>query len=106
MTLTLLHGYPDCIGKRFSWCGYGNGPVAYSQVTGDPIVLPGFQHYIDNIAPAMTVSRNFFVFAVPNAVDFRAAWQLRWYAIGGGEVQAGTNLSAERIQLFGLGGVY
>lgn len=106
MTLTLLPGYPDRIGKRFAWCGSGAGPTAYSQATGDPLVLPGFQNYIDNCYPAMTVSRNFMVFPIPSAVGARATWQLRWFNIAAGEVAIGTNLSAERIQLSGLGGVY
>jgi hypothetical protein len=40
MQLTLLHGYPDLIGKRFAFVGYGTGPASYSRTTGDAIALP------------------------------------------------------------------
>lgn len=111
MQLTLLHGYPDYVGKRFNWCGNGIGPASYVQVTatggGDPLVLPGFGNYIDFAAPALTISRTYLVIPVPVLVGARATWRLKWTTQSSGtEVSAAVNLSAESVQLAGFGGVY
>jgi hypothetical protein len=106
MQLTLLHGYPDMIGRRFDWCGYGNGPASYV-AAGDPLdPLPtGFSNHIDNINPAMTVSGNYIVYGKPSAGGPRADWVLIWTQAGT-PVVAGTDLSQEVVQLSGLGGKY
>ena len=107
MTLTLLPGYPDKIGKRFAWCGSGVGPSSYNSTNGDAISLPGFQNQIDSIAPAVTVSKTYLVIGVPATVGKRPTWVLRWYTRSSAvEVVNGTDLSAEKVQLFGFGGTY
>jgi hypothetical protein len=78
MTLTYLHGYPDRIGKRFAWAGYGAGPAVYNSALGDPITLPGFQNYIDTVNSALSVSGNYLVSAVPSVAGARANWSLFW----------------------------
>jgi hypothetical protein len=111
MQLTLLHGYPDYVGKRFLLCGTGKGPASYVQVTttggGDPLAVPSFQRYADIWFPTLTVSGTYIVYPVPVAVGVRPTWRLKWVtASTGAEVSAATNLSAESVQLAGIGGDY
>jgi hypothetical protein len=113
MKLTLLHGYPDYIGKRWAFCGNGVGPTSYVQKTsaggGDPVVPVRFQNYIDIIFPAMSVSGTYIVYPYPvnSAIGPRLSWALKWVTIStGAEVAASTDLSAEKVQLGGFGGDY
>lgn len=78
MQLTLLHGYPDFIGKRQAWAGYGNGPSSYA-TGGDPIVLPQYENYIDAVfGPVYSVSGNYLVTPIPSGVGPRQTWKLKW----------------------------
>lgn len=107
MQVTLLKGYPDYIGKRFAWCGFGNGPSSY--VTGgDTITLPGFENYIDVIfAGGFAVSKTYYVDAVQSGTGPRQTWKLVWtVAATDAEVANGVDLSAEKVQFGGFGGVY
>jgi len=107
MQVTLLNGYPDLIGKRSSWAGYGNGPTSYSQTVGDMIELPGFQYYIDAVFGGVSVSGTYFVIAQPSAQGPRGTWYLKWFTSStGAEVSNAVNLSAEKVQIGGLGGSY
>lgn len=78
MQLKLLFGYPDFIGRRFAWAGYGSGPSAY--VTGgDSIALPGFNQYVDAIFGSVyTVSGNYVVTPIPLGYGARQKWNLKW----------------------------
>lgn len=108
MTLTLLPGYPDRIGKRFAWVGNANGPAAY-ETGGVAIALPGFQNYIDAInASMMSVSGTYVMRAIPSAAGKRPTWKLKWYTAAAPqtEVTNATVLSAETVQLSGFGGTY
>jgi hypothetical protein len=109
MTLTLLPGYPDRIGKRFAWVGYANGPSSYT-TAGNAIALPGFQNYIDIITSSgiLTVTGTYYVRAIPSGGGKRPTWKLKWYSATTpfAEVTSATDLSAEVIQLAGFGGVY
>lgn len=106
MQLTLLKGYPDRIGKRFAFVGYGSGPASY--VTGgDTVTLGAFQNYIDWMGDATSISDTYFLRAIPSAVGPRATWEMKWFVIStGNEVANGVNLSAEQVQVGGFGGVY
>ncbi len=106
MALTLLHGYPDRIGKRFAWCGNYVGPKPY--VTGgDPVALTPFQNYIDSMHGSLSVSGTYFIRPIPSGAGPRATWKAKWIVVSSGnEVSNGTDLSAETIILDGLGGVY
>ena len=109
MQLTLLKGYPDYVGKRQIFCGSGVGPTSYVQKAsgGDPIVYPPYQNYIDVLFPAMSLSGTYIVYPYPSAVGARATWALKWVtASTGAEVSAAVDLSAEKVQLGGFGGVY
>lgn len=111
MQLTLLKGYPDRVGKRFILCGNGAGPKSYVTVTaaagGDPIAVPAFENYVDILFPAVSVSRTYIVYPIPNIVGARSTWRLKWCtASNGTEVSAATDLSAESVQIGGFGGVY
>jgi hypothetical protein len=114
MQLTLLHGYPDYIGKRFAFAGYGNGPASYvntgtGKTSGDPIIFPRYDNYIDSVETGgmISVSGTYYVQAMPSSVGPRATWVLRWFTVSTDvEVVNGTNLSNEQIVVSGLGGVY
>jgi hypothetical protein len=108
MQLTLLRGYPDFVGKRATFVGFGNGPASYNATTGDIVKLPQPNYYIDAIeSGALTVSGTYFVRAKPSGVGPRMTWALFWFSTaGGGAVSAGTPLSAEQIQIGGNCGQY
>jgi hypothetical protein len=109
MQVTLLNGYPDYVGKRFIWAGYGNGPSSYA-TGGDEIELPGFQSYIDTVDTSgiLTVSGTYTVRAIPSAAGPRATWKLKWYTAAAPqtEVTAAVDLSAEILFVSGKGGRY
>lgn len=107
MQLTLLHGYPDYMGKRFAFVGSGKGPAAY--VTGgDPVTLPGYKNYIDLLmSGGFSVSGTYYVDAIQVGVGARQTWKLVWTVTAtDAEVGNGVNLSAESIQVGGFGGDY
>lgn len=115
MQLTLLNGYPDMVGRRRIFCGYGAGPTSYSQTTGDVLSTVGYEVYWDNIFPtAIDPTGNFYAVPRPSAVGPRATWSLHWYyapgnTVGGtanAEVTANTNLSTYSLQVAGFGGQY
>lgn len=107
MNLNLYHGYPDLIGKRFAFAGYGVGPTSYSQTTKDPLSIPPYQNYIDVVHGGITVSGTYTVQAMPSGQGPRQTWKLRWVVFATGvEVANGINLSGETVILGGLGGRY
>lgn len=109
MQVTLLHGYPDYIGKRLAICGYGTGPKSYVQLAsgGDVVQFPRFQNYVDILFPAMSKSGTYIAYPFPTMVGARAVWALKWVtASTGAEVGAAVDLSAESVQIGGFGGVY
>ena len=108
MQLTLLKGYPDFVGKRATFVGFGTGPASYSQTTGDVIQFPLTNWYIDAInGSPMTVSGTYFVRPQPAGTGARQAWTLHWFVTSSGnEVGNATNLSAEKLQIGGAVGQY
>jgi hypothetical protein len=107
MNLTLLTGYPDNVGRRHIWCGYGSGPASYHQTTKDPITVPRFQFFIDCLFPAVSKSGTYLVYGIASGVGARQEWKLKWVtASSGAEVANGTNLSNEEVQLGGFGGQF
>jgi hypothetical protein len=114
MQMTFLHGYPDYIGKRFAWAGYGTGPVSYvgGATGGDPLIFPRFDNYIDTVESTGMLSTDgtYIAFAQSTGVGARQTWNLRYFAFTtagvGAEAVNGTNLSTKNFQLSGLGGVY
>jgi hypothetical protein len=117
MQLTLLKGYPDFVGKRATFVGWGNGPASYSQYTagiapaagtgGDPISLPLPNYYIDAASGGMSVSGTYYARATSSGVGPRQTWKLVWYVAGtNAQVAAAVNLSAEQIQIGGNCGQY
>jgi hypothetical protein len=78
MQLTYLHGYPDRIGKRFAFAGYGNGLASYT-TGGDLIVLPSYDNYVDAVfGPVYSVSGNYLVTPIPSGYGPRQTWKLKW----------------------------
>jgi hypothetical protein len=110
MQLTLLHGYPDYVGRRQIFAGFGNGPTSYTGGSSptDTILVPRFQFYIDAIAEiSISVSGTYYAIAQPSGVGPRATWYLRYFtASTGAEVSNSTNLSAEKFVVSGYGGQY
>jgi hypothetical protein len=112
MQITFLKGYPDYVGKRFIWAGSGSGPASYvntgtNGTSGDPLIFPRFQNYIDTANGDFTVSGTYYVHAQQASVAGRPAWRLRWYVSAtNAEVANGVNLSAEQLIVGGFGGVY
>ena len=108
MTLTMLNGYPDRVGKRLIWAGYGTGPSSYSQTTADVVALPGFQQYIDSIdSGGLSASGTYFIRAQPSGGGNRPTWKLRWYVTStNAEVANAVDLSAETVNIGGKGGMY
>lgn len=113
MILTMVNGYPDFIGYRQAFAGYGTGPASYL-ATGDPVTLQNKRRFIDVLfGGAMSLSGNYLVNAQPSATGERVTWTAQWfYANGahggtaGAEVSAGTNLSAETVQMGGFCGQF
>jgi hypothetical protein len=107
MILTMVNGYPDYIGYRQAFCGYGNGPASY--VTGgDPVTLQNNRRFIDVLFGGMkTVSGTYIVYAQPSASGERITWNAVWYvAATGAQVTPTTPLSAETVQMGGFCGQY
>lgn len=107
MQLKLLHGYPDFVGKRATFVGYGFGPASYNQTTGDIVTLPSPNYYIDAIPGGFqSISGNYSCRAQPSGVGARMTWALFWYTVAGSPVAAGFNLSAEQVQFGGFCGQF
>jgi hypothetical protein len=119
MQLTLLKGYPDFVGKRATFVGYGNGPASYTQFTaatapaagagGDPLTFPLPNYYIDSVDSngQTTVSGTYYIRAVSSGVGPRQRWTLIWIvAATNAQAGAAANLSAEQIQIGGKCGQY
>ncbi len=120
MQITLLHGYPDLVGRRRLYVAFGAGPASYVQFALGPPVSGGdvitglpFQTYIDSI-PGMAVSTDGTTIAIPQATGTgpRQTWRFRYFnftagtpAIGA-EVSAAVNLSTKNFQFFFIGGQY
>ncbi len=101
-----LEGYPDYVGKRFNWAGYGSGPSSYT-TGGIDLVLPRYNNYIDLVIPSTTVSGTYSVVGIPSVNNGRATWKLKWIVFAtGAEVANAVDLSAERLRVGGFGGVY
>lgn len=82
MQLTFLQGYPDYVGKRFIFAGYGSGPASYA-AAGDPIVLPRYDNYIDTVFGALSVSGAYQITAKPSGFGARQTWNLLWAGVLG-----------------------
>lgn len=108
MQLKLLSGYPDMIGRRRAFVGYGAGPSSYSQTTGDVVQPLGYDTYFDivNNTP-QDPTGTYYAEARPSAVGPRATWSLHWIVVAtGAEVANSTDLSGISLQVGGLLGQY
>jgi hypothetical protein len=111
MQLTRINnGYPDYIGKRQAFVGYGFGPTSYLQAAsgGDTISVQRYDYYVDYFAPALTSDGTYIVYPFPAvSTAGRQTWALKWVtASTGAEVSSGTNLSGESVILGGFVGSY
>ena len=121
MQVTLLHGYPDYIGKRQAWVGTGNGPASYTGGNSptDTLVIDRYQFYVDAITEiSISASGTYYAMAQPSVIPIatasqgslpnpRATWSIRYFTTtNGAEVNNGTNLSAEKFTVSGFGGQF
>lgn len=107
MILIMNPGYPDRIGKRFAFAGYGVGPASYNSTTKDVFALPGYQNYVDVLHGAVSVSGTYIIRPIPTTVGNRNVWKISWIVLATGvEAANATNLSAEKVVLGGTGGTY
>lgn len=108
MQLTLLHGYPDRVGRRAIFVGFGHGPTSYvgGNSPTDLVIVPVFQFYIDAIPPAVSSDGFYEVRFQPAGYGPRIAWHARYFSQGSGEAANGTDLSASIFQISGYGGFY
>lgn len=113
MILTMVNGYPDFIGYRQAFCGYGAGPASYVS-GGDPVTLQNNRRFIDVLFGGMlSLSGNYYVLAIPSASGERVTWSAQWFyangALGGtagAQVSAATVLSGETVQMGGFCGQF
>lgn len=108
MQLTLLKGYPDMVGRRRLFCGYGTGPTSYSQTTGDVVSAVGYETYFDEVFNTpQDPTGTYKAEARPSAVGGRATWSLHWIVVAtGAEVANAVNLSTYSLQVSAFGGQY
>jgi hypothetical protein len=118
MQVTLLHGYPDLVGRRRMYVGFGTGPASYVQYVASPAAggdtlagLP-FQTYIDSLQPCFSTDGTIFAMPIPSGTGPRQTWKFRYFNVSattpgiGAEVSAATNLSTKSFQFFFVGGQY
>lgn len=106
MQLTLLKGYPDLIGRRQAFVGYGNGPASYTAGTDDPVTIPGYERYIDVLfGGIISTDGTTVAIAHPSGYGARQTWNLQYY-VASSMAQASGNLSGKVFQVGGLGGEY
>ncbi len=105
--------YPDFVGRRALFVGFGNGPTSYVLGTGDLVTLSLPNYYIDVLLGGVTsVSGKYIVYPDPVGTGTRQQWYLRWfYATNppgtvGTEVANATNLSGESVQLGAMVGQF
>lgn len=108
MQLTLLKGYPDLIGRRQAFCGTGTGPAIYNATTGDPVIVPGYERYIDIVLEVpQDPTGTYYAVARPSLAGARATWSLFYYnASNSTAVGNATNLSAVSFVIAGFMGEY
>jgi hypothetical protein len=82
MQITLLHGYPDYVGKRFIFAGYGSGPASYL-ASGDPVALSRYGNYIDLLYSGISVSGIYSLRPLPSFAGARASWVYLWAYVPG-----------------------
>lgn len=106
MQLTLLKGYPDIVGLRRTFVGYGNGPASYTGGDDDPITIPTYGFQIDAVfGGMMSVSGTYYALAHPSGSGQSQTWNLQYYVSStSAPVGAAVDLSAEVFQIAGFGG--
>jgi hypothetical protein len=110
MVLTMLNGYPDFIGYRQAFAGYGTGPTSYNATTGDVVTLSNNRRFIDVLwGGVQSLSGTYTVFARPSGTGERQTWSLHWFTTSNmTEVTtaSNTNLSGETVQIGGYCGQF
>lgn len=104
-----MSGYEGAlaVGQKRMVVFIGTGPASYV-ATGDPLNLQQFPH-LDLPVGGLTVSGLYRVQFQPSVAGPRATWTAIWSLVGTATVPeapvaAGTNLSAESVICWALGG--
>lgn len=112
MQVTLLHGYPDLVGRRRLIVAFGNSVTPYTQGSagGDAITGLPFQFYIDSI-PGVAISTDGTIIAIPQvtATGARQTWKFRYFnfTTSGVGVELSTGvITPKSFQFFLIGGTY
>lgn len=106
MQLTLLKGYPDLMGRRRAFAGYGTGPAVYNATTGDPLILPGYENYIDAVfGGVLDTTGTIIAYAKPSGYGPRQSWAL-FYATASSGAALANNSTAAAGLVFQIGGFW
>ena len=107
MQITLFPGYPDLMGRRQAFVGYGAAPTTYSSSVGDQIVIPGYEKYIDCILeiPLDSTGTAYGV-AKPSFAGPRATWNIIYYTAAGALVTTASQLAGLNFVVSGFFGEY
>jgi hypothetical protein len=91
--------YPDFVGRRALFVGFGNGPSSYTAGAGDPVTLNLPNYYIDALCGGvMSTDGTTYAMAGPSGSGVRQTWNLYYYVASSG-AQASGNLSAKVFQI-------
>lgn len=109
MQAIAMSGYEGAlaVGQKRMVVFIGTGPASYV-ATGDPLSLAQFPH-LDLPIGGVTVSGTYRVEFKPDVAGPRANWTALWFTVATAStpeapVAAGTNLSAEKLIGWALGG--
>ncbi|HEX5426676.1 MAG TPA: hypothetical protein VFW94_24400 [Candidatus Acidoferrales bacterium] len=104
MQLTLLKGYPDMIGLRRAFAGYGNGPSNYTQGADDPVTIPTYGFSIDALfGGVISTDGSTVAMAHPSGSGSSQTWNLQYY-VASSMARASGDLSGKVFQIAGFGG--
>lgn len=97
MQLTLFPGYPDLMGRRMAFVGYGPAPTTYSNnatTGGDTLFVPGYDSYIDCVLEIpLDPTGTAFGVAQPSIAGPRATWKIFYYTAAGAQVTTASQLT-------------
>ena len=107
MQLTMFKGYPDLVGRRQTFCGSGAGPAVYNSTTGDVLLIPGYERYIDCVLEIpLDPTGTYYGVAKPSVAGARATWAIFYYTAAGAQVSNATVMSTFNFVVSGFMGEF
>jgi len=98
--------YPDFVGKRAIFTGYGTGPVSSSNTVGDVLSVALPSYYVDAFLDGASIDGLYTVIGFPTAITPRSPINLFYYTKAGAQVTPGTNLSGSTFMISCFVGQY